>query len=166
MIDRAGAADEVGQLVRELALELGVLAVVSVGGFEFIERVDQGLGHETATVNAKVSLGIGLLISHVVLLSAGAVCGANGCAELLDQAGVLDAFGGLNARTYVNGPGPQLKHASRHISGMQPTRQNDWTGQHGGLNERPIENLSTATIALDVGVEQDGLGVLKTRREV
>ena len=51
------------------------------------------------------------------------------------------------------------------ISGMQPTRQNDRTG-HVGWNERPIEDLSTAAEALDMGVEQEGLGMRSCRAEV
>ena len=49
-----------------------------------------------------------------------------------------------------------------HISGMQPTRQNEPDGARR-RNERPIEDLSTAAESLDIGVEQEGLGVPKRR---
>ena len=86
-------------------------------------------------------------------------------AEPADRRGILDALRGLHAGAHVNGPRPRPNNSFDHISGMQPTRQNDWKG-HGGLNERPIEDLSTATVAFDVSVEQDGLSMRKTSREV
>ncbi len=69
------------------------------------------------------------------------------------SAPLIDAFGRLDARGNVNGPGPRLKNPLGHISGMQATRQNERTGHVGG-NEGPIENLSAAAVAFDVGVEQ------------
>src|SRR5437868_14664015 len=85
--------------------------------------------------------------------------------EPANRRGILDALGGFHAGTHVNGPGPYPKNSFDHISGMQPTRQNDWTG-HVSRNERPIEDLSAAAVALDVGVEKNGLGVGILKREV
>ena len=67
-------------------------------------------------------------------------------AEPADRIGILDAFGGFDAGAHVNGPGPKLPNALDHISGMQPTRQNDWK-RRGGLNQRPIEDLSATAVS-------------------
>ena len=83
---------------------------------------------------------------------------ADGLAKPAYGRGILDAFGGFDAGTDVNGRGPYLKNPLDHISGMQPTRQNDWTG-HVERDLRPIEDLSTAAVTLDMGVEQQSLGV-------
>src|SRR5687768_13685900 len=90
---------------------------------------------------------------------------SDGLAEPADGVGILDALGALHAGTHVNGPGPDLKNPFDHISGMQPTRQNDRKG-HVARNERPIENLSTTAIALDMRVEQEALGVGMRSRKV
>ncbi len=62
VVDRAGPADEVRQLVAELGQELGVVLVARVGGAQFVERVDQRLGDEAAAVGAEMPAGIGLLV--------------------------------------------------------------------------------------------------------
>ena len=96
---------------------------------------------------------------------ASSVCFAHGLAKLANLVGVLDAARRLDARAHVNGPGPDGLYPSNDVSGMQPTRQNDRMG-HGGRNERPIKDLSTAAETLDVGVEEDGLGVRMLVRRV
>ena len=86
-------------------------------------------------------------------------------AELAHQRRVLLALGDFNARRDVNRPGPHLRDAIDHVGNVQPTRQNDRTG-HAGGNERPIECLSTPTVTVDMGIEQDARRMGMRSREV
>src|SRR6478735_9251747 len=90
---------------------------------------------------------------------------AHRVAEAADRGGVLHATRRLDAGGDVNGPGPQLLNPGNDVCGMQPTRQNEPMSNAGG-NERPIECLSSAAEALDVSVEQQGLGPAMAAREV
>src|SRR6187455_200555 len=90
---------------------------------------------------------------------------AHGIAEGMDRRRVLLAARRLHARGNVNGPGPELADAGADISGMQPTRQNEPMGNGAG-NERPIEDLSAAAVSLDMGVEEEALGLVETACEV
>src|SRR4249920_366784 len=90
---------------------------------------------------------------------------AHGIAEGMDCRRVLHAARRLHARGNVNGPGPNLPDAGADISGMQPTRQNEPMGNAAG-NERRIEDLSAAAESLDMGVEEEALGLAEAAREV
>ena len=54
VIDRRGPADVVRQFVAELGHEGRIGARLVVGGLQFIERVDQRLGHEGAAIDAEM----------------------------------------------------------------------------------------------------------------
>ena len=62
VIDRAGAADVVLQLVGELGLERSVVAHAQVFALELVERVHQGLGDEHAPVGAEVAARVGQVV--------------------------------------------------------------------------------------------------------
>jgi len=72
VIDRARAADEVLQFVLELGHEFGVAAVAGVGGFKFMQRVDQRFGDESAAVGPEMPAGVGLLVVQHGCSSCGA----------------------------------------------------------------------------------------------
>ena len=58
-IERGRAPDEVAQQHGELILEVRVLARLSPGGAELVERRDQGLGDEPAAIGAEALLHCG-----------------------------------------------------------------------------------------------------------
>src|SRR3954463_9052460 len=82
--------------------------------------------------------------------------------ELMDLAGVLDALAGLDAGTHINGQRPEtrphLHDAIAHVCRCEPTRQNGVTVD-AWVNPSPLECLPAPAVALDVGVEQQGLGL-------
>mmetsp|Transcript_59253 Transcript_59253/g.139760 ORF Transcript_59253/g.139760 Transcript_59253/m.139760 type:complete len:374 (+) Transcript_59253:221-1342(+) len=72
VVNRAGPADEVRQLLLELGDELRVVAVVRIGVLELVERMDKGLGDEAAAIDggvrragmAEMPGGIGLVVGE------------------------------------------------------------------------------------------------------
>ena len=90
---------------------------------------------------------------------------ADRVAEAAHQDGVLDALAHLDAGADVNGTGPDAGDPIGHVCRIQPTRQNDRSGDVGG-NERPIEDLSTPPVSLDMGIQEQGLGSGKGACEV
>jgi hypothetical protein len=57
-----GAAHKVRQLGLEFGDEFGVVLVFGVGLTQFVDGMRQCLGHKAAAVNAKVALGVGLVV--------------------------------------------------------------------------------------------------------
>ena len=62
VVDRRGAADEVGQLVVEFGQEFRVVLVLGVGLAQLVDGVRQRLADETAAVDAEMARGVGLVI--------------------------------------------------------------------------------------------------------
>jgi hypothetical protein len=136
------------QFVAELGHELRVVAVALVGGFEFVQRVDQGLGDEGAAVGPEMPAGIGLLVVQHGDAFAGALRGRGGGSEVgdalasasrtaLQNRRISAAFLmplALHAGAHVNGPGPDAQHPIDHVCRIQPTRQNDRKG-HAWWNQ-------------------------------
>ena len=60
VVDRTGPADVVRQVGLEFGDEGGIDARGIVGGGQFVERTDQGLGDEAPAVTAEVARGVGL----------------------------------------------------------------------------------------------------------
>src|SRR6185295_7721758 len=62
VVNGAGPADEVLELVAELGDERVVALVALVRGLQFFQRVDQRLGDETAAIWPEVPARVGLLV--------------------------------------------------------------------------------------------------------
>ncbi len=62
VVDRAGPAHEVRELVAEFGEEVRVVLVLLVGRLQFVDGVGERLAHEAAAVDAEVASGVGLLV--------------------------------------------------------------------------------------------------------
>ena len=62
VIHRAGAADVVLELGRELGLELRIVAHAQVLALELVQGVDQRLGDEHAAVGTEMAVGVGQVV--------------------------------------------------------------------------------------------------------
>ena len=64
VIDRAGPAHEMGQLVTELGLEIGVVAEALIGLAQLRQGADQRFGHEQPAIRAEVPRFIGEIVGN------------------------------------------------------------------------------------------------------
>ena len=111
MVDGRGAAHKVGEFGFEFRDEGGVVLVLGVGRFQFVNRVGQRLGDKTAAVDAEMAPRIGLVVvGHGSVLSRKAVVGgANRGDKLVNFGGVFDALEGSTPWRIGFDPGADVK---------------------------------------------------------
>ena len=61
VIERAGAADVMGQIGVQFRQEFGVVAAVPPGFVQFVQGFHQRFGHEPAAVTVEMTVGVGKL---------------------------------------------------------------------------------------------------------
>jgi hypothetical protein len=59
VVEGCGAAAEFAEVVVEFGLEFGVVLGAEVFGFEFLQRMHEGLGDIASAVLAEVAVGVG-----------------------------------------------------------------------------------------------------------